>query len=167
MSKRPRIPLVNVCAAFPHHASSSEGRRLVNFVKLLTVPAVLLLSGLMAVPAFGQTPSATISNLLASCKGNKVCFGFDVVTTDFGASGQDIAVDLINANTNTVQETLTEHLTADTTHVADCFKTSVPAKFTVKIRVPAGGNLNLSGTLTTDILSCGTPTTTTTTTTLP
>src|SRR5262249_30721841 len=81
----------------------------------------------------------------------------------FGASGQDIAVDLINANTNTVQETLTEHLTADTTHVADCFKTSVPAKFTVKIRVPAGGNLNLSGTLTTDILSCGTPTTTTST----
>ena len=160
MSKRrPRRLLMKVCAAFAHHASSSEGRRLVNFVKLLTVSAVLLLSGLMAVPAFGQTPSATISNLLASCKGKSVCFGFDVVTTDFGASGQDIAVDLIDANTNTVQETLIEHLVADTTHVADCFKTSVPPKFTVKIRVPKGSNLNLSGTLTTDILSCATPTT--------
>ena len=131
--------------------------------RTLYVAATLLAAvALSAGPVHAVTsPSATISNLLASCKGNKVCFGFDVVTTDFGASGQDIAVDLINANTNTVQETLTEHLTADTTHVADCFKTSVPAKFTVKIRVPAGGNLNLSGTLTTDILSCGTTTTTT------
>ena len=115
--RRPRILLVSVCAAFAlltaakvKHGACSEGRRLVNFVKLLTVPAVLLLSGLMAVPAFGQTPSATISNLSASCKGNNVCFEFDVVTTDFGASGQDIAVDLISKITGTVLETLTEHL---------------------------------------------------------
>ena len=76
-----------------------------NFVKLLTVPAVLLLSGLMAVPAFGQTPSATISNLTASCNSDhKVCFDFDVTTADFAPSGQDVAVDLINANTGTVHD---------------------------------------------------------------
>src|SRR5262249_2342567 len=86
MSKRPRILLVNVCAAFVHHASCSEGRRLVNFVKLLTVPALLLLSGVMAVPAFGA--EATISNLTAACNSDpRVCFSFDVATLDFTAFG--------------------------------------------------------------------------------
>jgi hypothetical protein len=140
----------------------------VNSVKLLTVPAVLLLSGLMAVPAFGQTPSATISNLITSCNSDhKVCFDFDVTTTDFAASGRDISVDLIDANTGTVLETLTEHLTADTTHVHDCFTTNVATTttLTIKIRAPAGSDLDLSGTLTADTHGCVTSTTTTTTTT--
>src|SRR5215813_2301298 len=99
MSKRPRILLVNVCAAFAHHASCPEGRRLVNFVKLLTVPAVLLLSGVMAVPALGA--EATISNLTTACNSdNRVCFSFDVATNGFDASGRDILVDLIDANTS-------------------------------------------------------------------
>src|SRR5262249_43821734 len=117
MSKRrPRRLLVNVCAAFAHHASCSEGRRLVNFVKRLTVPAVLLLSGVMAVPAFGA--EATISNLQTACNSDhRVCFSFNVATQDFDASGRDILVDLMDANTSTVLAMRTEHLAADTLNV--------------------------------------------------
>src|SRR5215831_12426889 len=116
MSTRPRTLLVSVCAAFAHHASCSEGRRFVNFVKLLTVPAVLLLSGVMAVPAFGA--EATISNLVVACNSDhRVCFSFDVATQDFDASGRDILVDLFDTNTSTVLDTVTEHLAADTTSV--------------------------------------------------
>src|SRR5262249_22578353 len=87
---------------------------------------------------------------------------------DFDASGRDILVDLIDTNTSTVLATLTEHLAADTTNVHDCFTVDATGQTTsIKIGIPAGSDLDLSGTLTadTDSSRCVTSTTTSTTTT--
>lgn len=115
-----------------------------KFVKLLTVPAVLLFSALMAVPAFAH--SATITNLMATCSSDhKVCFSFDVTTSGFDANGRDVLVDLVDKKTGTTLETLKEHLSANTTHKADCFQTSVSSstELTIKIRLPHGSDLEL------------------------
>lgn len=126
--------------------NQSEFRRgaIVKFVKLLTVPAVFLLSLALAVPAFAH--SATITNLTASCNSDhKVCFDFDVTTSGLDSTGRDVLVDLINAQTNQVLETRREHLAIDTTHVHDCFSAvvSTTTKLTIKIRVPNGSDLDL------------------------
>jgi uncharacterized surface anchored protein len=122
----------------------------VKLLKLLTVPAVLLVSAMMAVPVSAH--SATITNLMASCNSDhKVCFDFDVTTSNFDATGRDVLVDLINTKTGTVVEELTEHLSSTTTHVHDCFMTNVPTTtaLTVKIRVPKGSDLDLGDSQTT------------------
>src|SRR5262249_49300420 len=105
---------------------------------------------------------------MARCNSDhRVCFSFDVATAHFDASGRDILVDLIDANTSTVLEPLTEHLAADTTNVQDCFRLDATGRTTtIKIGVPAGSDLDLSGTVTagTESSRCVTSTTTTTTT---
>src|SRR5690242_5613041 len=102
----------------------SGGSCLVKLAKFLAVPVVLLVSALMAVPAFAH--SATISKLTATCNSDhKVCFSFDVTTSQFDQTGRDVLVDLVDRKSNQVLETLTEHLSANTTHVQDCFHATV------------------------------------------
>ncbi len=131
-----------------------------KLLKLLTVPVVLLLSVALAVPAFAH--GATISNLKGSCNSDhRVCFDFDVTTSGFDASGRDVLVDLVNTQQNNkVLETLTVHLSADTTHSHACFQTSVltTTKLTIKIRVPEGSDLNLDDSQTSvDTVGCVAP----------
>jgi uncharacterized surface anchored protein len=122
----------------------------VKFAKFLAVPVVLLVSALMAVPAFAH--SATISNLTATCNSDhKVCFSFDVTTSQFDQTGRDVLVDLVDRKSNQVLETLTEHLSANTTHVQDCFHATVSTstQLTIRIRVPSGSDLDLKDSQTT------------------
>jgi hypothetical protein len=140
----------------------------VKFVKLLTVPAVLLVSVLMAAPASAH--NAAITNLTASCNSShKVCFDFDVTTSKFDSTGRDILVDLVNTKTGQVLETLggtKEHLTATTTHVHDCFMTdvSMSTELTINIRVKQPSDLTLGSSTTSvnthgcAVQSPGTPT---------
>lgn len=119
-----------------------------RFLRLLTVPAVLLLSVALAVPAFAH--SATISHLAASCNSdNKVCFDFDVTTSSFDANGRDVLVDLVDSAGKTL-ETKTVHLSTDSTHVHACFMADVSstASVTIKLRVPSGSDLELEGSTT-------------------
>jgi len=118
----------------------------VKLLKLLIVPAVLLFSVVMAAPASAH--GATITNLTASCNSDhKVYFAFDVVTSDFDQAGRDVLVDLVDTQQNKVLETKTEHLSATTTHVTDCFDTvvSTTTSLTIKIHVPEGSDLDLGG----------------------
>lgn len=115
-----------------------------KLVKLLIVPAMLLLTVALAVPAFAH--SATITDLKASCSSDKkVCFDFDVKTRDFDANGRDVLVDLVDTKQNKVLETLKEHLSQDSTHVHDCFTGAIAAAtaLTIRIRVPQGSDLEL------------------------
>jgi hypothetical protein len=116
----------------------------VKLLKLSIVPAVLLFSVVMAAPAFAH--EATITNLTASCNSDhKVCFAFDVATSGFDQTGRDVLVDLIDTQQSKVLETKTEHLSADTTHVMDCFNSvvSTTTSLTIKIHVPSGSDLDL------------------------
>jgi hypothetical protein len=131
-----------------------RGIRQVKFVKLLTVPAIALLSLILAVPAFAH--EATIANLQSTCNSDhRVCFSFDVTTNDFDSTGRDVLVELFGPNSSTTPlETLTEHLAADTTSVHDCFKLDATnmTGLTIKIvKAHTTDDTDLSGTLTTDV----------------
>src|SRR5215471_15337458 len=111
--------------------------------KLLIVPAVLVLGAVTAVPAWAH--SATIANLRATCNSDhKVCFAFDVLTSDLDSQGRDVLVDLIDKQQNKVLETKTEHLSTSTTNVKDCFDSVVltTVNLTIKIHVPQGSDLD-------------------------
>ena len=116
-----------------------------KLLKILIVPAVLLFSVVLAAPAFAH--QATITNLTASCNSDhKVCFAFDVTTKDFDQNGRDVLVDLVDTQQNNkVLETKTEHLSATTTHVTDCFNSvvSTTTSLTIKIHLPQGSDLDL------------------------
>src|SRR5215472_7914165 len=115
-----------------------------KLLKLLIVPAVFVLSVVLAAPALAH--SATITNLKASCNSDhKVCFSFDVTTSSLDSQGRDVLVDLIDKEQNKVLETKTEHLSTSTTNVKDCFDSVVltTVNLTIKIHVPQGSDLDL------------------------
>ena len=130
-----------------------------KFLKLLIVPAVVLLGLVVATPVLAH--EATITNLAATCNSDhKVCFDFDVATSGFDQNGRDVIVQLQDAQGN-VLESKTEHLAIDTTHVHDCFTatTSTTAQLKIKIKLPEGSDLDLNDSQTSvDTHGCVAPT---------
>lgn len=117
-----------------------------KFLKVLIVPAVLLLSVVMAAPAFAH--NATITSLTASCdQTGKICVDFKVTTTEFDNNGRDILLNLLGRRPNTsdfvdagvtpVRVHLKKDLENSPFHV--CFPGAPPTgfdQFEVKITVP-------------------------------